>query len=132
MTLREHTTRVVRFGGVSGTGLALDYTLYTLLHLAGLPATGANILSATAAVSFVYVASLRRVFAHLPTPPRSTFARYLAYQAIAVPTASIAVGTLESALGGRFLLAKTLVVPFSFAANYLFMHWLLHRSPTHS
>ena len=45
-----------------------------------------------------------------------------------MPVASVAVGLLESALDGRFLVAKTLVLPFSFGANYLFMHWLLHRS----
>lgn len=129
MSLREHAVRVARFGGASGVGLILDYAVYTVLHAAlGVPAGLANLCSATVGITFVYFASLRHVFHHLAAPEQGTFLRYLAWQAVAVPVASVVVGLLESALDGKFLLAKTLVVPFTFGANYLFMHWLLHRS----
>jgi putative flippase GtrA len=129
VSLAQHARSVVRFGGASGLGLLLDYAIYTALHELGVPAGVANLFSASAGVTFVYVVSLRHVFAHLgAVSSRGTFLRYLAWQACAVPAASLAVGLLESALDGKFLLAKTLVLPFSFAANYLFMHWLLSRS----
>ncbi|MBJ7472250.1 MAG: GtrA family protein, partial [Solirubrobacteraceae bacterium] len=114
-----------RFAGVSGTGLALDYAIYTGLHLAGFPVTIANLISASCAVTFVYLASLRHVFHTRPTHRARPFTAYIAYQAIAVPAASIAVGLVEAVVAGQFILAKTLVVPFSFGANFLFMRWLL-------
>lgn len=127
MSLAQHARSIVRFGGTSGLGLLLDYAIYTALHEAGLPAGVANLFSASAGVTFVYFVSLRHVFGHLGVPARGTFLRYLCWQVCAVPAASLAVGLLESALDGRFLIAKTLVLPFSFGANYLFMHWLLSR-----
>ncbi|MDQ8043156.1 MAG: GtrA family protein [Solirubrobacteraceae bacterium] len=127
---RFDLVRIIRFGWVSLVGLVCDYAIYALLHAgAGLPAGVANLFSATVGITVVYFLSLRQLFSHLPTPPRATLVRYLAYQAVAVPLASVAVGALESWLNA-FLLAKTLVLPVSFASNYLFMHWLLHRADT--
>ncbi|MFT4034541.1 MAG: GtrA family protein [Patulibacter sp.] len=127
--IRRLAMQLLRFGWVSGIGLLLDYAIYTALHLAGLPVTFANAISASCAVSFVYVAALRHVFHADIVARRRPFAKYVAYQAAAVPAASLAVGLVESALDGRFLLAKTLVVPCSFGANFLFMRWLLQAAP---
>lgn len=124
---RTAAHRVARFAVVSGTGLAIDYAVLTVLCELGLPAGWANVVSAATAVSFVFVVSARHVF----ESPRGfllvPFLWYAGYQAIAVGTASLLVGALTAAFDGRYLIAKTLVVPLSFSANYLFMSWLFAR-----
>ena len=49
---------------------------------------------------------------------------YAVYQVIAISLASGAVHEATVLFGGRYLLGKTVVLPFSFTANYLFMSWL--------
>jgi hypothetical protein len=72
----------------------------------------------------VFVVSARRIFESSEHFLLGLFAVYAAYQVAAVSAASWAVGALDAALDGRYLLAKTLVLPFTFTANYLFMSWL--------
>ena len=55
---------------------------------------------------------------------------YLFPKALAVSAASWAVGAATTALEGRYLLGKTLILPLSFTANYLFMGWLLSSRDT--
>ncbi len=124
---RAVSHRVARFAVVSGTGLAIDYAVLTILCELGMPAGWANVCSAATAVSFVFVVSARHVF----ESPRGfligPFLWYAGYQAVAVGLASLLVGGLTTALDGRYLIAKSLVVPLSFSANYLFMSWLFAR-----
>jgi putative flippase GtrA len=122
--------QLLRFAGVSGTGLAVDYGVYTALTMAGAPAALANLCSASCAVTLVYFISLRHVFQSRPTHRTRPFASYAGYQALAVPLASVAVGAAEGVLDGQYLLAKSVIVPFSFAANFIFMRWLLSPPPT--
>ena len=61
---REHAIRLFRFSIVSGTGLALDLLLFMALIAAAVAPFVANMLSSAAAVTFVYAASVRRVFRH--------------------------------------------------------------------
>ena len=58
------------------------------------------------------------------------FALYAAYQVIAIALASGAVHEATLLFNGRYLLGKTVILPFSFTANYLFMSWLFARSRT--
>jgi putative flippase GtrA len=116
--------RIVAFAGVSGAGLCLDYAIYTLLCTSGLDAGVANLVSAACGVTFVFVVSARRVFAASGQFLLGLFAIYALYQVAAISLASYAVHGATDLLGGRFLLGKTLVLPFSFSANYLFMSWL--------
>jgi putative flippase GtrA len=101
--------RIVKFAGVSGAGLCLDYA----------------IVSASCGVTFVFVVSARRIFAasddHFLL---GLFAIYALYQVLAVSAASWLVGEATHLLDGRYLLGKTLILPLSFTANYLFMSWL--------
>jgi putative flippase GtrA len=125
--------RVAKFAGASGAGLCLDYAVYTVLCEAGLPAGWANLISAGIAVTFVYVVSLRHIFGAPDLPAHRLFVLYAAYQVVAVSAASYAVDLGTELLDGRYLLGKTLVLPFSFTANFLFMSWLLSergRRPT--
>lgn len=116
--------RILKFAGVSGAGLCLDYAIYTLLCTSGLDAGVANLISAACGVTFVFVVSSRRIFASSGRFLLGLFAAYALYQVAAISLASWAVQGATVLFGGRFLLGKTLVLPFSFTANYLFMTWL--------
>jgi hypothetical protein len=122
--------RIVKFAGVSGAGLCLDYAVYSALCASGIPAGWANLVSAGLGVTFVFTVSARRIF----SAERflfGLFAIYAAYQVVAVSTASWLVGEATHLLDGRYLIGKTLVLPLSFTANYLFMSWLFgarHRA----
>lgn len=116
--------RLLRFAGVSGAGLALDYTVYTILCAGGIAAGWANLVSAALAVTFVFVVSARRIFEAPSGFLVKPFVLYAAYQTIAVSMTSAAVGAMTALLDGRYLLGKTSVLPVSFTANYLFMSWL--------
>jgi putative flippase GtrA len=117
--------RIVKFAGVSGAGLCLDYAVYSLLCASGVAAGWANLVSASLGVTFVFVVSARRIFAasdeHFML---GLFAVYALYQVCAVSAASWLVGEATHLLDGQFLLGKTLVLPLSFTANYLFMSGL--------
>jgi putative flippase GtrA len=116
--------RVVKFAGVSGAGLCLDYAVYALLCSAGLDAGVANLVSAACGVTFVFVVSARHIFESGGGFMLRLFAVYAVYQVIAIAIASGAVHEATALFGGQYLLGKTVVLPFSFTANYLFMSWL--------
>jgi len=117
--------RIVGFAGVSGAGLCLDYGIYTLLCGQGVDAGWANLVSAAAGVTFVFLVSVRHVFESGDHFLGRLFVVYAAYQVVAVGVASYGVDAMTALLDGRYLLGKTAVVPFSFVANYVFMSWLL-------
>jgi putative flippase GtrA len=116
--------RIAKFAGVSGAGVCLDYVIYTLLCSVGLDAGLANLVSAGCGVTFVFVASARQIFAGGDGFLLRLFVLYAAYQVLAITVASAAVHETTALFDGRYLLGKTVVLPFTFAANYLFMSWL--------
>ena len=116
--------RIVKFAGVSGAGLCLDYAIYTALCASGLDAGGANLVSAGTGVTFVFAVSARRIFEASDRFLLGLFAVYAAYQLAAGSAASWAVHETTHLLDGRYLLGKALVLPLSFSANYVFMSWL--------
>lgn len=115
--------RVFAFALVSGVGLALDFCLFLLLVEFGVRAGLANLISATAAVTFVYFASARRIFAYEGRFLLGLFLLYLGYQALAVSLASWAVDALVLA-AVHPALAKAAILPLTFSANYLFMSFI--------
>lgn len=115
--------RVLAFAAISGTGLALDVCLYAALQSLGWRAGLANALSASAAVTFVYFASVSRVFSYRGGFLYSLFLVYVVYQLVAVALASWAVDVLVAAVASP-LLAKALTVPVTFSMNYVFMQHL--------
>jgi putative flippase GtrA len=116
--------RIVKFAGVSGAGLCLDYAVYSLLCASGVAAGWANLVSAGLGVTFVFVVSARRIFAGSDHFLLGLFGVYALYQVAAVSAASWLVGEATHVLDGRYLLGKTLILPLSFTANYLFTSWL--------
>lgn len=113
---------VVRFAGVSATGLALDLSLFAVLAHAGARPGIANVVSATFAVAFVYFASVRRVFAYGGSHVLPLYGVYCAYQILAIGAASWAVDTLATLLGA--IVAKLAILPATFFANYAFMRYI--------
>ena len=128
--LSENTRRrlsgLAKFAAISGAGLAADILIFLALMTIGLSALLANLISATCAVSWVYFASVKRVFSYRGEFLASLFLGYLVYQAIAIAVASSAVELLvNSALPP--LAAKLVILPLTFVSNYAFMAWLTRR-----
>ena len=113
------------FGLVSACGLALDCGLFALLvHGSGLAPGWANALSAGAAVTFVFFASVRRVFADQGGLLLLRCLLYGAAQITLVAGASIAVGWLHRC-GCWPLVAKLAILPATFSCNFLLMRGLV-------
>ena len=126
MEVRRIAIAVFGFAVVSGGGLALDLSIFLLMVHLGFTPVSANFLSATIAVTFVYFASVSRIFSYQGRFLMGLFLAYLAYQAAAVPAASLAVGYLAVKWMSPPL-AKLAVLPLTFSANYMFMAFLTHR-----
>jgi GtrA-like protein len=119
--------RVLGFALVSGVGLGLDFAIFLLLVFAGLAPGYANLVSATAAVTFVYFVSTKQVFAYQGHFLFHLFVVYLVYQMLAVTVASWALASIVAAWGMAPAIAKLLILPATFSANYLFMSLLTAR-----
>lgn len=126
---RRLAARVLAFGLVSGVGLALDYGLFLLLVEQGLRAGVANLISAGAAVTFVYFVSVRRIFAYQGRFLFGLFTAYALYQVAAVAAASWAVDWLVTGARLAPVWAKAAILPLTFGANFLFMSWLTRTRP---
>ncbi|MDP9412823.1 MAG: GtrA family protein [Pseudomonadota bacterium] len=118
--------RVASFAVVSGTGLALDFALFLALIGTGSPAFAANAVSGTCAVTFVYFASVRRIFSYAGRFLVGLFLAYLLYQALGVTAASLAVAFLSANFAPPAV-SKLIILPVTFSANYLFMSLLTRR-----
>jgi putative flippase GtrA len=124
--IAPHLHRAIGFAAVSGAGLAIDLSLFMILIRCGAPAGAASFVSGSAAVTFVYFASVRRIFSYQGRFLFTLFAAYLAYQAAGVGAASWAVSALVANHVAP-VLAKLLILPVTFPANYLFMSLLTGR-----
>lgn len=121
-----HLFRVAKFALVSGIGLGLDFAVFLLGVHAGASPFAANAVSGTCAVTFVYFASVRRIFAYRDRFLLGLFVAYLAYQACGVTAASLAVAWLSEHHTSPGV-AKIVILPVTFTANYLFMSLLTRR-----
>ncbi len=123
MSLREtwlqRLRQILKFAFVSGIGLGIDFVIFLLLMVAGASPFTANLVSGACAVTFVYFASVRRIFSYAGRFLIGLFCAYLAYQAAGVTAASLAVEYLSAWTSP--VLAKLLILPVTFGANYLFM-----------
>jgi putative flippase GtrA len=122
-TKQGHLPKLLSFALISQIGLALDVGLFVLLAHFGLRAGCANAVSASVAVTFVYFLSTKRVFEYAGRFLLSLFLLYAAYQAAAIVAASWAVDAIVG-VGVLPVLAKGLILPVTFSANYLFLDFL--------
>lgn len=124
-------SRILGFGGISAVGLGVDCILFTALVVAGLPPAGANLISATVAVTMVFAFSLRRIFAYQGVAVWPRYLAYIAYHCVAVVAASLAIGLLVERLSFAPLAAKLALLPVTFAANYLMLALLTRPAANH-
>jgi putative flippase GtrA len=123
---KARLVEIAHFAAASAAGLAIDFLLFLLLLSGGAAAGPANLASGTVAVSFVYFASVRRIFGYRGDFLLGLFSLYLLYQAASVAAASWAVAAIIAA-GIPPIAAKLAILPVSFPANYLFMAFLTGR-----
>jgi putative flippase GtrA len=121
----SRVVKIGRFGVVSGMGWLLDFSTFLLLSWKWLPPAWANVFSALLAITFVFSASTRHVFTEAGGFVWRKFLVYLAYQACVIALFSAAIQALSLGLGIAPGLAKVLVTPMNFYANFLFMSVLL-------
>ena len=114
--------RALKFAVTSGLGLGLDVGVFAALTAFGVAPGVANLISAACGVTFVYFASVRRVFSYEGERLLSLFALYVAYQVAAVAGASWAVAELARLIWP--LAAKIAILPVTFSANFLFMQFI--------
>lgn len=114
---------VLQFAFVSGMGLALDIIIFVVLTGLGTAPFAANAISGACAVTFVYFASVRRIFLYRGSFLFGLFLAYLLYQVVGVTAASLAVAYLAKTLLSP-LAAKLVILPITFSANYMFMSLL--------
>lgn len=122
----SHITKIAKFAVVSGTGLGLDFAVFLTLIWTGISPFAANSVSGACAVTFVYFASVRRIFSYAGRFLLGLFLAYLLYQAIGVTAASVAVAFLSERFATPAV-SKLLILPITFTANYLFMALLTRR-----
>ena len=125
--MRHHAGRALRFGLVSGLGLALDVALFLTLVHARVSTFEANIVSSAAGLTFVYCASVRRIFRYDGRFIVPLFAAYVFYHVCGTLFVSWAISRVVH-LGVAPAIPKIGILPATFTANYLFMSWLtVHR-----
>jgi hypothetical protein len=125
--LRYHALRAFRFGQVSAIGLALDIALFLMLVHARVGAFEANIVSSGAGLTFVYCASVRRIFRYNGRFLVPLFVSYVIYHVCGTLFVSWAINGVVH-LGVAPAIPKVGILPLTFTANYMFMSWLTaHR-----
>jgi putative flippase GtrA len=122
--------RVFRFALVSGAGLALDFGLFIALVEGGVRTGWANLISAGVAVAFVYLVSVRRIFAYQGQFLVRLFACYAVYQFAAVTSASYLIDFVTLRFDQSPVWSKIIVLPLTFTANFVFMSWLTRTKPS--
>ena len=123
---------MARFAAVSGIGWLLDFCIFAALVHQGSAPGFANAVGASAAVVWVFFSSVRRIFRYRGKSVRSRFLLCVLYQGLMIAVASLAVSSIVRQVGGHALLAKALVTPLTFLANFLFMGWLTTRQESPS
>ena len=116
--------RLFSFGVVSGLGWLLDFGIFTALLRAGATPFLANAAGAACAVTWVYAASVRRIFRYRGRFLVTKFLIYAGYQVVGVAAASWGVDRLAHTTALTPIWAKIAITPLTFIANYLFMAWL--------
>lgn len=127
-----------KFFGFSGLGWLLDMTIYIILTSLNFAETPVNMFSSLIAVSFVYVASTRKIFqnGNEKINLKKKYILYILYQLLVITISSLAIGVLAGVLGNiniefishyNSVLAKVLVTPVTMLTNFIFMKLLIEK-----
>ncbi|HCZ8660975.1 MAG: GtrA family protein [Citrobacter sp.] len=115
---------IFRFAVVSGLGWLIDFSIFALLNSLGFPVWLANIVGATTAVLFVFFASVRKIFQYNGHYILWKLLNYIVYQIIAIICASLLIDFIALQFGMLPIIAKIIVTPLTFYANFQFMSFL--------
>lgn len=115
---------IFRFAVVSGLGWLIDFSIFALLNSFGFPVWLANIVGATTAVLFVFFASVRKIFQYNGHYILWKLLTYIVYQIIAIVCASLLIDFIALQFGMLPIIAKIIVTPLTFYANFQFMSFL--------
>ncbi|MBJ9237982.1 GtrA family protein [Citrobacter braakii] len=115
---------IFRFAVVSGLGWLIDFSIFALLNSLGFPVWLANIVGATTAVLFVFFASVRKIFQYNGHYILWKLLNYIVYQIIAIVCASLLIDFIALQFGMLPIIAKIIVTPLTFYANFQFMSFL--------
>ena len=120
--------QVIAFGWVSLIGVSLDTGVFLGLVEVGVRPFWASVVGASLAVTFVFFASVRRIFEDRGEFLAAKFAAYVAWQVFLIAAVSVAIEWLVADGGLRPLWAKLATLPVTFGANFVFMKWLTSRA----
>lgn len=115
---------IFRFAVVSGLGWLIDFSIFALLNSLGFSVWLANIVGATTAVLFVFFASVRKIFQYNGHYILWKLLNYIVYQIIAIVCASLLIDFIALQFGVLPIIAKIIVTPLTFYANFQFMSFL--------
>lgn len=116
------TAQFGRFAASSALGLFIDIAGFWLASALGVEPFLANITSASASITVVYLLVSRFTFA-----ARTSWMSYVAFfgwYATSILIFSSLISYFSYSIGGAVFLWKALSVPFSFTLNFLFSRFL--------
>ncbi len=130
--------QAIGFFGLSGIGWIIDMSIFTFLTFLNTNVIIANIISATTAVTFVYIFSTRKIFENknenLNLKKKYLF--YLVYQIVMILFSSFIIQIIAKQLElvtivyikkYAKLIGKILFTPFTMIINFIFMKLLIEK-----
>ena len=133
--------QIIEFLGISGIGWLMDFALYSVLTMAGMPAGIANFLSALPALTFVFIFATRKTFVtnEHGLPLGWKYVLYLVYQIVLISGVSLLNQTLVDLLRGLLaqetllyrycaLFTKIVITPITMFCNFLVLKRLAERN----
>lgn len=130
--LKKLFIQAIKFVGISGIGWLIDFGVFTILGLFGIPSQICNIISSLCGVTFVFFVSTRKTFevSLKRLNLKQKYIIYVLFEVIIILVASKFVGildgffkTVDFELLRKFsaIAAKICVTPFTMLINFVFM-----------
>lgn len=142
--------RLGYFTALSAIGWCIDFAVFNCLVYSGLSDILSNLISATIAVTFVFITSRRWIFRNHVESLGPTVTKYVIWNIFAVIAASLLVRFFSVMLGSfpevvfretvgqltglsisarmlSAITAKLLVTPFTMYANFVVMGYIIER-----
>lgn len=117
--------KLARFFIGSLIGLGIDLGLFGVLVFCGGPGWAANLVSSGVAVCIIYLLSTRYVFGNAVN--LFGVATFFAWYALSIAGFSALIYGLETAAAVSPILAKVMILPISFGANFLSSRYIFHK-----
>jgi len=130
--------QAIKFVGISGIGWLIDFGVFTVLGLFGIPSWICNIISSLCGVTFVFFVSTRKTFevSLKRLTLKQKYLVYVLFEIMVILVASRFVGLLDTTFKGldigllqKFsaIAAKICVTPFTMFINFIFMKILTEK-----